>query len=142
MARNSDTEGTPSSDPTAMPTHSIDPNILTFMRYLDQALLIEAHAPLTQLDAVERQLLEIIVSRWSQGQTMTVREVMDLQRIGSPATMHRKLAHLRQAGFVQALVDEDDTRIKHLHPGEPALAYFSAMGSALQEAAANGAVTA
>ena len=109
-------------------------SLQAFMRYIDMAHEIESQDPIAQLDATERFLLEVLVKHWIQGQPLTVTQTMALNRIGAPATMHRKITRLRQLSMIEALGDEDDSRIKYLLPTRQATAYFTQMGEAMRSA--------
>ena len=114
----------------------MDTAIKSFMQYIHAAHAIESEGLIAELDAQDRFLLEMLVKKWVQNDPMTVVKAMGLKSIGSPATLHRKLAKLRKLGFVQAQADAHDQRIKWLIPTSVALDYFSAMAAAMKSAMA------
>ena len=80
------------------------------------------------LDPNEKALLEMVILRWAQHATMTVRQTMAHARLGSPATLHKRLTLLRKKGFLQLEEVEGDKRAKYLVPGPQGFVFLQAMG--------------
>jgi DNA-binding MarR family transcriptional regulator len=57
-----------------------------------------------------------------------------LNKIASPATLHRKLDELREAGLIQQVFEGKDRRTKYLVPTKEADAYFAKMSKAITSA--------
>ena len=84
---------------------------------------------LAELDLVSMRLLEIIALCAVDDKPMTVSEAMALVDLGSPATLHRKLDTLREAGLIDTQHVGSDRRTKFLHPTDKALAHFETLSS-------------
>jgi DNA-binding MarR family transcriptional regulator len=56
---------------------------------------------------------------------------MNLGSIASPATLHRKLDALREAGFIEFVFEGKNRRTKYLVPTSNADKYFDKLGDAL-----------
>ncbi len=82
---------------------------------------------LAELDLVSLRMLEILTLQHIENKPMTVTEVMALQTLGSPATLHRKLDGLRDAGYVESFSLPNDKRTKYLKPCAKAMKHFSAL---------------
>lgn len=99
--------------------------------YLRFLALGEAHAkahPQDQIDPDERVLLEKVVLEWAQGRPMTVRSAIAQPLLGSPATLHKRLSHLRDCDFLLVQDVASDRRVKLLVPASRGMAYFERMG--------------
>lgn len=59
---------------------------------------------------------------------------MSLSSIASPATIHRKLDDLREAGLIEQTFEGNNRRTKYLSPTSLANSYFSSVGEVMQKA--------
>lgn len=80
------------------------------------------------LDPHERALLEMVLLRWAQQVTMTVRQTIAHAYLGSPATLHKRLTLLRKKGYLALQDVEGDKRAKYLVPGPQGFQYLDLMG--------------
>lgn len=108
-----------------------------YMRFLQLSQVLDGSKEGVPLDANEKALLEALAVRWHAGEPMTVMQAMGLKDLGSPATMHRRIARLRKIGLIETLEDPQDTRIKRLALTESALHHFEKLGAQLQLAASH-----
>jgi DNA-binding MarR family transcriptional regulator len=115
-----------------MAQNSDSPLIQAYMRFLQLSQVLDGSQNNPPLDANEKVLLEALAVRWHAGEPMTVMQAMGLKDLGSPATMHRRVARLRKIGLIETLEDPQDTRIKRLALTSAALSYFENMGAQLQ----------
>jgi tripartite-type tricarboxylate transporter receptor subunit TctC len=63
---------------------------------------------------------------------MNVGEAMNANWIASPATLHRKIRTLIDAGYVEQQFEGKNRRTKHLVPTNKAMKYFACLGNALK----------
>jgi hypothetical protein len=89
---------------------------------------------LQAIDATAMLLLNEIAVRNLEGKTITVTEVMTISTIASPATIHRKLDELREAGLIEQIFEGNNRRTKYLVPTKTANTYFDKMASAITTA--------
>ena len=108
------------------------PLATAYLRFLQLAKAIEG---LPSLDANESALLDALAVQWFAGNPLTVMQAMGLSHLGSPATMHRRIARLRKMGMIATDEDANDTRIKRLILTPAAVAHFEQLGQSLQTAA-------
>jgi DNA-binding MarR family transcriptional regulator len=102
-----------------------------FLRFLHLTQAISGEWTASNLDFTALRLLEELAIAHSQGESMTVTEAMNLGFIASPATLHRKLDQLREAGYIDFSFKGTNRRTKFLAPTEIAEKYFENMGKAL-----------
>jgi DNA-binding transcriptional ArsR family regulator len=81
-----------------------------------------------------QNLLECIAIENEKGRPMKVGEALSLVKLGSQATLHRKLNELRLAGLIELRYQGSDRRTKYLVPTQAANEYFKKMGNALIQA--------
>jgi DNA-binding IclR family transcriptional regulator len=106
----------------------------TYLRFLNLAQAVQALPTVPKLDAAEERLLEALTAAWHTGHSLTVTETMALSAAGAPATVHRKLARLRQEGLVSVDESSIDLRTKTVVPTRKALDYFEKLADCLEEA--------
>ena len=80
------------------------------------------------------KLLNEIAVRHFDGKTLTVSQAIALNKIASPATLHRKLDELREGGLIEQTFEGKNRRTKFLVPTKAANAYFDRMSGAMQSA--------
>ena len=113
------------------------PLATAYLRFLQLAKAIDGLPSLPSLDANESALLDALAVQWFAGNPLTVMQAMGLSNLGSPATMHRRIARLRKMGMIATDEDVNDTRIKRLILTPAAVAHFEQLGQSLQTAAAS-----
>jgi hypothetical protein len=105
-----------------------------YFRFLNLAQAVQALPSVPKLDAAEERLLEALAAAWHAGKTLTVTETMALSAAGAPATVHRRLAKLKEQGLVTLDEAQADARTKTVVPTQKALAYFEQLAACLEEA--------
>jgi DNA-binding MarR family transcriptional regulator len=89
------------------------------------------------VDETAKHLLQLIALRQAQGNALTVTEAMAMSEVASPATIHRKLDVLREAGLIAQVFEGKNRRTKYLVPTEAADAYFAKLGQVMSKAVAS-----
>ena len=84
-----------------------------------------------EVDLLALRLLEAAAVADNNKAPLTVTQAMGLNDIASPATMHRKLNDLLDAGFIKLEFEGKDRRTKYLIPTVAAGKYFDRLGKAL-----------
>ena len=64
----------------------------------------------------------------------SVSQAIALNKIASPATLHRKLDELREAGLIEQVFEGTDRRTKYLVPTKAVDFYFAKMSKAITTA--------
>jgi DNA-binding MarR family transcriptional regulator len=93
-------------------------------RFLRLLTILEASPTFPHLDSVERRLLEFIAMHESNGRGPLVSETIYSSDIGSPATLHRRIAVLKKHELLR-YGDDIDGRKKYLELTPKAKNYFA-----------------
>jgi hypothetical protein len=84
----------------------------TYLRFLE---LAGSRSRLPELRPDEERLFQHLALAQYRGEILSVRAVMTLRQLGSPATIHTRLKTLRASGWIM-LADTVDSRRKHVLP--------------------------
>lgn len=107
----------------------------TYLRFL--AIVDLLNGPKSELYAIDfeaKKLLEVIAVQNEKNERLTVTKAMQLTAIASPATIHRKLDQLREAGLIEVAFEGRNRRSKYLVPTDAANKYFSQIGAVMTTA--------
>lgn len=102
-----------------------------FLKLSASACRLTAGVALSPLEALLLQ--DIFLSEYEK-KPLTVKEVLGFKHLGSPSTLHKKLAHLRALELLAVEHRGNDHRTKYLRLMPIALEHFDALGHALQKA--------
>ena len=80
-------------------------------------------------------LLAVIGTAWQGDKPLAVRKLLIREELGSPATIHKRIHQLKDAGFVSFEGQEGDSRVRLVVPTEKALRYFAEHAKVIQQAA-------
>ena len=106
-----------------------------YLRFLRIARAVEIqNTPIKNIDSTALLLLNEIAVQHLDGKNITVTEAMLLSNIASPATVHRKLNELREAGLIEQVFEGKNRRTKFLVPTKEADSYFAKMSKAITNA--------
>ncbi len=107
---------------------------MTDRAYFRFLALVETPTNLLKVSRDALALLDVIAS-CADLDPLSVTEAMSLSDIASPATIHRKLDELVEAGLVTHDYREGNRRTKYLLPTKKALAHYDFQSYAIREAA-------
>ena len=106
-----------------------------YLRYLRIALAVDIFNKNSEIiDSITLNLLNVIAVQHFDGKTLTVSQAIALNKIASPATLHRKLDELCEAGLIEQIFKGKDRRTKYLVPTKLADAYFTKLSKAITTA--------
>ena len=106
-----------------------------YLRFLRVAHEIEIqNISVKNIDSTALLLLNEIAVQHFVGKTLTVTQAMVLKKIASPATLHRKLDELREAGLIDQVFEGKNRRTKFIKPTKIADSYFGMMSKAITSA--------
>jgi DNA-binding transcriptional ArsR family regulator len=108
----------------------------TYLRFLSLVDAIDSSS-VSSVDETSKYLLQLIALRHAQGNALTVTEAMVMSAVASPATIHRKLDALREAGLITQIFEGKNRRTKYLVPTPVADAYFAKLGEVMNSAASS-----
>lgn len=81
------------------------------------------------------KLLAVIGNASHSGKPLAVRKLLIREELGSPATIHKRIHQLKDAGFVSFEGLEGDSRVRLVVPTEQALRHFAEHAKVIQLAA-------
>ena len=106
-----------------------------YLRFLHIAREVDIQkTPVKNIDSTALLLLNEIAVQHLDGKNITVTQAMLLSKIASPATVHRKLDELREAGLIEQVFEGKNRRTKYLVPTKEADSYFAKMSKAITSA--------
>jgi len=106
-----------------------------YLRFLNFARAVDIQkTPVKNIDSTALLLLNEIAVQHLDGKNITVTQAMLLSNIASPATVHRKLDELREAGLIEQVFEGKNRRTKYLVPTKEADSYFAKMSKAITNA--------
>ena len=108
-----------------------------YLRFRGLVAALNAMPGMQSFGVNERALFDEIMLAWAEGEPLTVRQAISIARLGSPATLHKRLLRLRKMGFVDAATPDGDRRTKYLVPTQLGLEYVQKLGSALVQSLQN-----
>ena len=106
-----------------------------YLRFLRLAQVVETqNTAVINIDSNALLLLNEIALQHLAEKPLSVTHAMALKKLASPATLHRKLDELREAGLVDQVFEGKNRRTKFLVPTKLADAYFAKMSKAISSA--------
>jgi hypothetical protein len=106
-----------------------------YLRFLRIARDVDVRkTPVKNIDSTALLLLNEIAVQHHEGKNITVTQAMLLSNIASPATVHRKLDELREAGLIEQVFEGKNRRTKYLIPTKETDSYFAKMSKAITNA--------
>lgn len=108
----------------------------SFLRVKAILRAIEGDEGLNAFDSVSRELLNFVLHKHSQSQSLRVTDITSNLSFGSPATIYGRLAKLSESGWIKTIASPEDGRVKIVVPTTQALNSLSRMSDALQKAIA------
>jgi DNA-binding MarR family transcriptional regulator len=106
-------------------------NTSIYLRFINLTLAVSSTLGVNGIDLLALKLLEAVAVAHGKGSALTVTDAMALSAIASPATMHRKLNDLLDAGLIEQVFEGKNRRTKYLVPTASAAKYFEQLGKAL-----------
>lgn len=105
-----------------------------FIRFLNLIDSLDRMNPGKTLDEVERELLGYVLRSTNEGQVLLVGDLLQLNKLGSQATIHGRVKNLSALGYIKLLIDKEDGRRKFVTPTKMAFKYSEFMSKCLEDA--------
>lgn len=106
----------------------------SYIRFLNLIDTLDRMNPGRALDEVERELLENILRSADEGQKLLVGDLIQLNQLGSQATLHGRVKNLSVLGYIKLVTDKVDGRKKFVVPTKMAIKYSQFMSKCLEDA--------
>ena len=107
--------------------------VASYLQFLRSTTAIRSLQSSPVIDANEEALLNRLSLHWHEGKPLAVRQAMELESLGSPSTLHRRISRLKALGLIEDNSSQGNLRIKLLVPTKRTLAYFEKLGTALSK---------
>jgi DNA-binding MarR family transcriptional regulator len=85
----------------------------SYLRFLNAVKAIEGQS---QLDAIQKKLLDKVMMEMSREIDVLVGDLLALKALGSQATLHGRIKKLSEEGYVDLVMDTVDNRKKIVTP--------------------------
>jgi DNA-binding MarR family transcriptional regulator len=108
-----------------------------YLRFLKLTEAIRGLPSLPPLDPLEERILALVARVGQDRERLSVRDMMAMDELGSPATIHSRLKSMREKGWIM-LSDTEDTRRKQIELTQAALSHFDKLSKCLMQAAKSG----
>lgn len=116
-----------------MTTLKKTPSVEAYFRFLQLVSAVEALPGMDQFGVNERALFQEILLAWSMSEPLSVRQAIDIEHLGSPATLHKRVSRLRNMDLIDAVSEEGDRRTKYLVPTDKGHKYIERLSMALHK---------
>lgn len=110
--------------------NKISLNTKVYFRFLE---LVDAIKELPEGEGFginEKAMLDKVLFEWFKKTPLTVSQLLKVNQLGSPATLHKRLTRLRKLGFIATMPVNEDKRTKILIPTDKGLHYAQQLGEA------------
>lgn len=104
-----------------------------YLRFLNLIDALDRMNPGKKLDALEKSLLDKIVTAAQAQQVVLVGDLISLSELGSQATLHGRLKNLAAMGYIK-MVSNDDGRKKEVLPTKVAIKRYDDISKCLEKA--------
>lgn len=104
-----------------------------YLRFIHLAEALNEMADLPTLDPLEERILRIVANAHYSEQRLSVKDLMGMYTLGSPAMLHGRLKSMREKGWIY-LAETEDARRKQLELTQAALAHFNKVGRCMVKA--------
>jgi hypothetical protein len=105
-----------------------------YLRFLQLTEALRGLPTLPALDPLEEKILEFVARATQNKDRLSVKDMMGHGELGSPATLHGRIASMREKGWI-ALNDTEDARRKQIELTPAALRHFDKLAEAFSKAA-------
>jgi hypothetical protein len=106
----------------------------SYLNFVQIVKTLTASTDSNEMDPQAKMLLDEIALQHLNEQPLTVGDLMKLNHIASPATIHRKLDLLLNQQWVALTFAGENRRTKYIVPTKKAQAYFVKLSKALDKA--------
>jgi hypothetical protein len=102
-----------------------------YLRFFMMISIVKDESRIENLNADEMELFGIICVNWSFEKPLKVNDAINNPRLGSAATLHKRLQRLRDMNMIDDIKKDGDKRTKYLHPSSKGMVYLKWLDSML-----------
>ena len=104
-----------------------------YLRFIQLAEALRNLPTLPPLEPLEERILMIVANAHHTQQRLSVKDLMGMAELGSPAMLHGRLKSMREKGWIY-LADTEDARRKQLDLTPAAMIYFDKVARCMLKA--------
>ena len=104
-----------------------------YLRFLQLSEALRGLPTLPALDPLEEKILEVVARASQNKDRLSVKDMMARSELGSPATLHSRIAAMRDKGWIM-LDETEDARRKQIELTQAALRHFDKLSECLLKA--------
>ena len=104
-----------------------------YLHFIHLAEALNEMSDLPSLDPLEERILRIVADAHYSEQRLSVKDLMGMSALGSPARLHGRLKSMREKGWIY-LAETEDARRKQLELTQAALGHFNKVGRCMVKA--------
>lgn len=104
-----------------------------YLRFLQLSEALRNLPALPPLEPLEERILMIVANAHHSRQRLSVKDLMGMAELGSPAMLHGRLKSMREKGWIY-LADTEDARRKQLDLTPAAMNYFDKVARCMLKA--------
>lgn len=104
-----------------------------YLRFLQLAEALRDMPVLPPLEPLEERILIIVANAHHAQQRLSVKDLMGMDNLGSPAMLHGRLKSMREKGWIY-LAETEDARRKQLELTPAAMTYFDKVARCMVKA--------
>jgi DNA-binding MarR family transcriptional regulator len=105
-----------------------------YLRFIHLTEALREQADLPALEPLEERILMIVADANFSSERLSVKDLMSMSELGSPAMLHGRLKSMREKGWI-FLAETEDARRKQLELTKDTLAHFDKMARCMLKAA-------
>ena len=105
-----------------------------YLRFIHMSERLRERTDLPPLEPLEERILMIVADAHHMDERLSVKDLMGMSGLGSPAMLHGRLKSMREKGWI-FLAETEDARRKQLEPTKEALAHFDKLARCMLKAA-------
>jgi DNA-binding MarR family transcriptional regulator len=96
-------------------------------QYLDFADELDRVRETNDINPAAWRALRMVAKAHLQGESIRTLDLMSMDEIASPATIHKIIKHLTEIGMIVIRADKHDGRVKYLIPSARSLKLFRSL---------------
>ncbi len=105
----------------------------SYIRFINLLNVLHRKNPSRSLDKIEISLLEHILSVESRNGILLVGDLLQLKKLGSQATLHKRVKNLSALRFIKLETDKVDSRKKSVVSTKLGMKYIQFMSDCLKK---------
>ena len=104
-----------------------------YLRFIQLAKALESDQVLPKLEPIEQQLLEIVTIANTKRKRLSVKDLMAMSEVASPATIHKHMHEMVAKGWIYSAPTEDARR-RQVMLTDATIKHYDKLGTALTKA--------